>query len=627
MPLDYTKFSTDGSVSNTGNDTDDWCNMKGDELAGAISGIIKFLDTHQNRVQRDVDLVRLYGNASIMGLNTLGASQSSALNQPQQSRVTYNAIASAVDTVSAKIAKNRPKPLFLTSGGDYKMQRRAKKLEKWIEGVFYENQAYVEGAKIFKDGAVWGDGLSHVYSSYGRIKFERVLPMELKVDEVEGMHGCPRQLHRVKDVDRSVLIAAFPKAKKLIQLAPRNSYGSRGKSDDISDSVTLRESWHLPSKPDAKDGKRVLTLGNGTIDVFDWNRDHFPFARFCWNPRLIGYWSQGGVEGCESLQLQINKVMWLMQRSFHLAGSFKILMENGSKIVPAKFNNDVGSIINYTNTKPEYVVPPVMPQEAYQYLLQCKNNVYEQFGVSQLSATAQKPAGLDSGKAIREYQDIESERFMVVGQNYERYFMDLAKLAVEEMREISEDNPKYDYEVRVPGKRSADTINWRDVSLDEDDYVMKIYPISSLPSDPEGQLSTISEYIQAGMMKVRTGRRLLNFPDLDAEEELADAQENYLHKIIEEIIEDGVYTPPEVYDDLALALELGLEYYAQGKCNGLEEEKLDLIRQFIEDVKLKQAGADAGMQQLAGGAPGAPQAAPLPQPQSNLVPNVPGMAA
>jgi hypothetical protein len=446
--------------------------------------------------------------------------------------------------------------------------------------------------------------------------------MELKVDEVEGLHGEPRQLHRVKDVDRSVLTAAFPKCKKLIQLAPRNAYSYRSNSENISDSVTVRESWHLPSKPGGDDGRRVLTLGNGTIDVFDWNRDHFPFARFCWNPRLIGYWGQGGVETCESLQMQVNKVMWLMQRSFHLAGSFKILLENGSKVVPPKLNNDVGAIINYTGTKPEYVVPPVMPAEAYQYLLQLKNSIYEQFGVSQLSATAQKPAGLNAGKALREYQDIESERFMVVGQSYERYYLDLARLAVEEMRELAEEDPNY--EVVVPGKRNTESINWKDVELDEDDYVMKLYPISSLPSDPEGQLSTISEYIQAGMMKVRTGRKLLNFPDLDAEEELADAQENYLHKIIEDIIDEGKYTPIEGYDDLDLALELALEYYAQSKTNGLEEEKLDLIRQFIDDVNLKKNGADTGMQQLAALAP---QAAPNPQPQSNLVPNVPGMVA
>lgn len=632
MSVDWTKFSENGKVQAqaAGNDSNAWWDMKGEELAGTVSGIIKFLDLHQSRVGRDVELLRLYGNASIIGMNGLSTNQFASLKQSDRSRVTYNAIASAVDTVAAKISKSRPKPMFLTSGGDYKMQNRAKKLDKWVAGVFYENKAYEEGQKIFRDGAVWGDGFTYVYSAYGRIRHERVMAMELKVDEIEGMSGTPRQMHRVKDVDREVLAACFPDARKMIMLAPRNAYNYRGETENISDTVTLRESWHLPSSPDATDGKRALTLGNGTILVDDWTRDHFPFARFCWNPRLIGYWGQGGVELCEAQQTQLNKIMWLMQRSFHLAGTFKILLEMGSKTVPAHFNNDVGAIIKYTGTKPEYVVPPIMPQEAYNYALSLKQGIYEQFGVSQLSASSQKPAGLDSGKALRAYQDIESERYMTIGQAWERYFLQLAELDVEEMREMETDKKIKSYKVKSPDKRYTDEIDWKDIKLDEDDYVMKLYPISSLPDDPEGQLQTISEYIKAGMLKVRTGKRLLNFPDLDSQEELDDAKENYLHKILCQIVEDGEYTPPEPYDDLDLALELGLDYYAMGKTSGLEEEKLDLLRIFIEDVKLKQAAATAGAQQLSagpGGGIGPVQAMPEAPPTSPLIPNIPSLSA
>lgn len=632
MAMDYTKFSETGKIQAqaTGNDSNAWWDMKGEELAGTVSGIVKFLDLHQSRIGRDIELLRLYGNASIIGMNGLSTNQFASLKQNDRSRVTFNAIASAVDTVAAKISKTRPKPMFLTSGGDYQMQNRAKKLDKWVSGVFYENKAYDEGKKIFRDGAVWGDGFTYVYSAYGRIRYDRVMAMELKVDEIEGMNGQPRQMHRVKDVDREVLAACFPSARKLIMQAPRNAYNYRGETDNISDTVTLRESWHLPSSPDAKDGKRALTLGNGTIDIFDWTRDHFPFARFCWNPRLIGYWGQGGVELCEAQQTQLNKIMWLMQRSFHLAGTFKILLEAGSKTVPAHFNNDVGAIIKYTGTMPQYVVPPVMPPEVYNYALSLKQGIFEQFGVSQLSASSQKPAGLDSGKAMRAYQDIESERFMTIGQAWEQYFMQLASLSVEEMREMETEKKVKSYKVWYPDKRYSAEIDWKDINLSEDDYVMKLYPISSLPDDPEGQLSTISEYIKAGMLKVRTGKRLLNFPDLDAQEELDDAKENYLHKILCQIVEEGVYTPPEPYDDLELALELGLDYYAQGKTNGLEEEKLDQLRMFVEDVKIKQGAAQIGAQQIAGassGGVGPPQANPEAPPTSNLIPNVTGMAA
>jgi hypothetical protein len=42
-----------------------------------------------------------------------------------------------------------------------------------------------------------------------------------------------------------------------------------------------------------------------------------------------------------------------------------------------------------------------------------------------MSASSQKPAGLDSGVAIREFQDIETERFALVSQNYEDCYISI----------------------------------------------------------------------------------------------------------------------------------------------------------------------------------------------------------
>jgi hypothetical protein len=53
---------------------------------------------------------------------------------------------------------------------------------------------------------------------------------------------------------------------------------------------------------------------------------------------------------------------------------------------------------------------------------------------------------------------------------------------------------------------------------------------------------------------------------------------------LEKIVDNEKYTAPEGFDDLSLAKELALEYYAQGKSNGLEESKLELLRRFMEQV-------------------------------------------
>jgi hypothetical protein len=188
--------------------------------------------------------------------------------------------------------------------------------------------------------------------------------------------------------------------------------------------------------------------------------------------------------------------------------------------------------------------------------------------------------------------------------------------------------------VRVPGKSEFSVINWKkDIgTTDADEFVMQCYPVSRLPKDPSGQLQTVQEYMQAGFMTPREGRRLLDFPDLAAAESLANAQEDLLTMVLDKIIDgDGSerdYTPPEPTDDLQMAKEMVLEYIQRYRLLGLEDEKLNLLRTFNSQIDtLTQAAAPppppAGV-----GAPGStPQAAPMPSPRSDLLPNAPSAAA
>jgi hypothetical protein len=620
--MDYTQLSSGTAVASTPNTA--WFELTGKiEQASTIEGLIEFLRRIQSDRTRQMQLsAMLYGNLSTAALSGLTRGKPTAKKGMLKERISYNVIASAIDTVVAKIGKNKPKPLFLSSGGDYKVQRRAKKLDKFCEGIFYENDAYGQGTKIFRDGATFGDGLTHVFERFGRVKHERVYAGEIWVDEVEAWYGEPRTMHREKNVDRSVIAALFPEHAKQIRLCSQAKPEATGAYETLSDVITCRESWHLPSGPKAGDGLRVMSISNGTLDHEKYKNDFYPFARFTWSDPVFGYWGQGAAERIQNTQLEINKLLWLIQRSFHLCGTYKVFLENGSKIVKDHLTNDIGAIINYTGQAPIFYVPQIVPPEIFNHLVTLKQNAFEEVGISMLSAAAQKPAGLDSGKALREYNDIESDRFMTIGQAYERYYLQLAKLDIATAKQIADRDGKY--VVKIPRKgRLFDQIDWKDIDLTEDEYVMKVYPISSLPNDPEGRLSTIQEYTQAGFMKPRTGRRLLDLPDLEMEEELANSKEDYLHEIIEKMIEDGVYTPPEPFDDLDLALELSLDYYAYAKCNGVEEDKLDLLRQFNAQVNLMKSKAMAPPPMPGGEPAGGPQAAPLPPPSSDLLPNAP----
>ena len=389
--------------------------------------------------------------------------------------------------------------------------------------------------------------------------------------------------------------------------------------------ITVRESWHLPSGPGADDGRHCITIDGAVLGEMEpWPHQFFPFARVQWSPRLYGYWGQGLAEQLQNIQLEINKLLWVIQRSMHLMGSFKVFIENGSKIVKEHLNNDVGSIINYTGTPPMYVTPPIVAPEVYAHLQTLINKGYEQAGVSQLAASSLKPEGLNSGRAIREYNDIQTDRLAVPAKSYEQMFMDVGRLSIEVVKMIAAQDKEY--AVKVPGRKGLASVDWNDIKLNDEDYVMQCYPVSSLPQDPAGRLATIQEYAQAGFLSPRQARRLLDFPDLDQVESLANAEEDYLTMVFDNIVDEGEYTSPDPLDDLQLSKQLCLEYYAKGKSNNLREDRLELLRRYLAQInEIEQAMMPPAPPMLPPmpGATGAPLAPPMPMPASELVPNVP----
>lgn len=600
MPIDFRSFNNGQEQITPVDGRSKWWFCSNDvEMAQSVVGSVTSLANADAKRQTQYQISsRLYGNTNIMGINGLSFSKIQSTQATLKDRVSYNVIQSCIDTLVSKITKNKPKPAFVTSGATWKVQRQAKQLDKFIDGIFYENDLYKLATQIAKDAFVFGDGVVHVFEHEGRCKFERVIPSEIYVDQMESFYGYPRQMHRAKNVDRGVLLNLYPEHKAEILQAQAAVIDTTGTFQNIADQVSVLESWHLPSGKDAKDGLHIICIDRVVLFKEEYTKQNFPFAFFKWSDRMYGFWAQGLAEQIQNLQLEINKILWVIQRSMHMAGTFKVFLEHGSKIIKEHVSNDIGVLINYTGTPPQYVTPPIVPPEVYAHLETLKRQAFEQAGISQLSATSQKPAGLNSGKALREYNDIETERFMAVGHAYERFFIEVAKLAIDCVKDIFAREKAYP--VVAPGKKFLETLDWKNIRLDDEEYTLKIYPVSKLPTDPAGQLQTIQEYIQAGFISPRAGRRLLDFPDLERAEDLTNSPEEWLHKVIEEMIDDGKVYHPEPDDDLALARELALQYLSFAKTNGAPEENLQLLRDFISEVdQLAQMAQDAAAMQQA----------------------------
>lgn len=592
-----------------------------------MSQVAAIIKSDRGRIDSYNNYAKLYGTYTPSFWNGYQLTNTGRPMAPMRDRLTYNIVQSCVDTITAMIQTNKPKPMFLTSDGDSKIQRRAKKLDAFCYGIYYENDVYSLGPKVFRDACVFGEGIIHCYVEGGRVKFERVLPYEILVDYLESHYGpeSTRSLHRIKNIDRTELAEMFPDKARDIASMSNTAHFISASNRSVSDTVTVVESWRLPvgNRP----GIHCMTTENTILIKEDYMENFFPFAVMRYSPRLYGFYAQGMAEQLVPIQVELNRTLISIQRSLYLGGTHKIFVKNGSKVIKSHFDNAIGTIMEYAgDTPPQYIVPQLVQPEIYQHLESIKAMGYQLPGVSQMGATSVKTPGVNSGKAMRTEQNINTQRHQTIEQAYNQFLaVDLTKIVVAVSRKAYENGDNLN--AKVPGKRFIQKIKWKEVNMDDDEFVLQIYPVSKLPNDPEGRLASVQEMMQSGLTSPQEGRRLLDYPDLDAEEGLANATLDYLHKILDGIVDDGKYKAPEPDDDLKTAKKLVLEYLARGKLNNLDSKRIEFLRTFNKQIDMLLAPPAPPAAMATAGPPVQPQANPEPTPTSNLIPNVPGSAA
>jgi len=607
-----------------------WWTLQDSDLHAGVTSVVADLDgVDTRRINDNLKWTRLYGNREILGTRP-GQTRRQVVEPGKPSGFTFNAIRSCIDTAVAKIGQNRPKPMFLTEDADVSLAGRAKRLTKYVEGVFYDGKAYETAQKAFRDACVFGTGIVHLFwdsDSKGRARlcFERVLPDELLIDEEEGRYGEPGQIHRRKWILRDRLVELFPKFERQISAA-------RGTQTDTTspravDHIEVIESWHLPSAPGAKDGRHAICIDGCTLFSEKWVYDFFPFVFFHWSEPIIGFWGTGLAEELVGIQIEINRLCRDISSAQRMMSRPRVFVEAGTQIVPAHLNPGLGEnvpVVKYVGRPPTFQTPPAMPGEIYADLDRWIRRAYEVTGVSQLSASGRKPAGLDSGAALREYNDQVSERFITTSQRWEEFFMQLSRkvIALSQSRYESGDKG---LAIVAAQDKFVKTIKWKDVDLEADKYLMKVFPTNLLPSTPAGRMQQVVELLQADLLPKELALSLLDFPDVEHFVSLETAALEDIRWTIESILEEGKPGTVDELTNLSLAQQLGMSAVLRAKRMNYPEENIELLRRWVDAVtdKLTPPAEPAPAQPQAEPAVGALPANPVSAPTNELLPVVP----
>ena len=566
------------------------------ERARHVLGVVRRIYENQ-AFRRDLFLrhARLYGNLPVLGLGPRNYARRALAGSAGQ--LALNVCKSCTDTFVAKLTKDRPKVTFLTSGGDWKQQKQAENLEKYIDGVFYETHQHALDPLLATDAGVWGNGhVEGIITGDDRIRHERCLPWEILVDDEEALYGDPPNIYRQFWADKSRLAELYPEKRKQIMAARTEFEPGESVYDSVSNQIMVRKAWHMPSGPDAGDGLHVICIdtvdSDGVLDEVEYDMPMLPIVPLRRARPLIGWWGIGIVQELTGIQLEINILLQKIQRSHHLLSAGHWLVENTSKINSNKIDNDIGSVIRYTGRPPELRTGMSVHPEIYQHLDRLYNRSFEIVGISQQAAQAQLPRGLEgSGRAQQVYADINSERFQPAYREYQDFHLSLAKLDIELSRRIK------NYGVRATAKKSMVQINWREVNLKDEEFIMKLYPTNLLANDPTARIAQVEMITNAGWLPPEDALRLMDFPDTEAFNDKRFASYNLIQDIISDILDEGKYIGPEPFMDLGVpqnpneppkpggaVFEMQLAYL-RGKRDGRDPERLRMLINWMEEAR------------------------------------------
>ena len=590
-----------------------------DLMAQLLSTTAFLKNFHSARIRQASLYSRLYSGKPLYNYlastSTLDNSQQMPMGRP-----TANVVYSCIDTITSKITQDKPRPVFLTDAGHYKERRLAKELNNFIMGEFYRCKAYALGAEAFRDAAMLGNGFIKVVKKDNKVELERTLETELLVDFNDAYYRAPRALIHTKLCDRGILADLMPDESDKIYGAQGGTVDSSPQSTDtVSDQIIVSEGWHLPSGMDAKDGRHVIVCSEGVLLDEPWTKSYFPFAKLDYNQNTVGYFSQGMAEIIFPTQMEIYKMLIIASQSIEMTGVPKIIISEMSKVLETAFNNNVSTIIKVKNMAeaPAFVNATSNNPEIYEYIKWLIENAYAMAGISSLNAAAQKPAGLNSGEAQRVFQDTQSERFAALQSRYQNFYPELAYIMIDAAAEIAKETGSYT--TVYPGKDGTREVELPKVGMLKDTYVIQCFDESSLPRDPAGRQAKLSEMLAAGEISNQEFRRLSNFPDLEQSDQLALALEERILHDLDQIVEEGEkgYSPPDAFilDPSDLATTLTVQTINKYAVTDLEEEKMDLLRQYFVAVQTLKAKA----------APPPMSAAPPPQQPLAVAPPAPSI--
>lgn len=427
------------------------------------------------------------------------------------SAIQENIIASCIETLCSKIASQKVRPFFNTVNGTFKEMQIAKQAQVFFDMLYEENNVNKIITDAFRNACVFDKGIVKI-SDDG---ITNRLPWNVFFDPREVTYN---QITYVAE--------KLPKTPgRILEL----KYGIKA---DRNLDYTVYEYYDV-----IEHIKAVYVQELNKVVTHEYKPNIIPYLEIHYTNPIKGDTSQSVVDQLYGIQTQIDELLAVMKDSIAVNPGMTLLVPRSSNIKTNMLSNRTGQIIQYdpipgqTTSPVTYATNDIISPQFVQLLDKLKNDAYEIVGISQLSATSQKPAGLNSGIALNTMEDIESSRFETQLNSVVRLYVDVAKACLDIFP------PDIDI---LPDDLNRANIKWADIVEARNNMKIQFSAAESLSKDPSEKLKQLVALSQAGVIPQSHIATLMELPDLQSGYNLANNAFNSVYTFIDNVLVSGI---------------------------------------------------------------------------------------
>jgi hypothetical protein len=530
-------------------------------------------------------------------------------------------ISNAVLSVYASLCRAQPNTWVLTDNGSIDLQDRAELLTSWLAGVRVKLKTNAKMRRVLFETIVFGAGAIHTWAGKTGLKQDLVWVGNLGVEEREEEERCVGTIYRVRLMDRAAAQKLWPTHATDLAMAKNGLASADNPADDHTDMVSLLESYHVSDPECDVKGRHAIVASSCTLKHVEWDHEMLPYDVLNFDPVPSRYFGRGLVESMLSGQAVVEQLGDKIVVSYKKGGGHWFVPQD-SGVAEEQITDAPHTVIPIAPgaNAPVFVAVPPISADYREEQQTAIDRLYQLRGVSQLAASSLVPPGVESGKAMRVYNDTEQAYWYPKSSEYEDFCVAVDRSSIRAAEEIMARGEGAEKTLKVLGMSTAGgrttlrRMGYGEARFDEESMVLQTFPVAKLSTSPSGRIEDVKELVELEVPESRGDLlQLLGFPDTKRYQSLELAARHLVEMQVLSCLR-GTY--PEV-DGAAIDLQYARKHSAQVLARAQLEGtdgNLALVRDYqnaiqseIDDLEAKEMAKAAALQ-----AP--PPAAPAPLP-------------